>query len=142
MIRTTFCLAAMFGLFVPAAMADALLPPAQHTDLQKRLVGLWQEQACHSPPAMHHSEPCEIRTIAFGDSTIAVLSSTGVRDETTATAASGTWAEDSSSASGAVIHSDVDSRPWTLTFPDKNSFVITGYDRFPDAQFKRVVPVQ
>lgn len=135
MIRLAFLAPA--SLLVPLALADALPPPTEHSATQLRLFGLWQEQACRSGPAERHSTPCELRTIAFGEDTIAVLSMTSVHDVRHAAATAGTWSEVSSDASGAVIHSDLDSNNWQISFTDKDSFVIKGSGNWPDATFKR-----
>lgn len=126
---------------IPVAFADVVPPPPQHTALQDRLRGVWQEQSCHAPPAMHHGSTCVIRTVSFGDSAVAIISMSYTMGDTGTTAIAGSWKETSSDGAKAVIQVDMDSPPeWRMTFSDKDSFVIAAYGEYPEAQFKRVGP--
>lgn len=137
-MRFAIVLAALSA--TPLALADVIPPPPEHTPLQVRLRGLWQEQSCHAPPAQHHSSTCPIRTIVFGDTTISVVTTNYHMGDPDTGATSGSWTETSSDDANAIIRVDNDLSPnWKLTFPENDTFVAAGYDQYPDATFKRVV---
>lgn len=140
MLRFQIALTLALGLAAPAALADAIPPPTPHTKTQDRLRGMWQEQGCHTPqPILHHSAPCPVRTLTFGDTTLAVVTTTGVLDRTEVTAVAAKWTEVSADESGAVIQPDIGTESWAITFAGADAFAIAA-GAYPQTQFKRVKP--
>lgn len=134
------CLALALSALVPAARADAIPPPEEHTALQTKLMGMWQGQECLRTK-FRAGHACLRRIIGFGETSFSVLSAwSGRPNSYSTTAEQSSWTEVSSMAGVAVIKTSVqDGTEMHLKF-DGETLTILGNDRYEDAHFKRLTP--
>lgn len=133
-----FALFALFALFAHAARADAIPPPAEHSDLQKKLIGVWQEEQCFRPKYRGHA--CQLRTFAFGEDTVGLLAfGCGAPNSSAAEVQSSAWSELTSIGDVATVSADLGGRKeMKIVFHDADTMTIVGDEHYPDANFKKV----
>lgn len=121
----------------PAVRADALPMPMELNEFQHLLAGTWREDKPAMSVGLGHG--FTLRTIAFGNSTVAMLYFAGLSysNEYNAGAMVGTWTAeriDAKTVKVTMTQSPERGTEWTMVFEGENAFVLT------DSEWSNLAP--
>lgn len=135
-------LAAFAVAAAPAARADAIPPPAELSDVQKSLIGIWQEESCVMPEGLGHS--CLTRIVAFGNETYSELDlgMMSMSNQFGTVASTGTWKgtqTDPRTIAVTVTHADGTTSDLTLVMESAGALLFkdSANAMFPASRFTR-----
>lgn len=140
-IVSTLALAA-FACAAGPARADVIPPPAQISDVQKALIGIWEQDHCDYPDGLGHA--CSQRVIAFGSERFSELgfSFMPMSNEFGTGESSGAWTgvqADAKTINVTIKMADGSTTEMVMTMESATAFTLkdSAWSRYPDAHFTR-----